>query len=96
MNKLNLLLATIALCCTSLAVAQNDGNLNTDRPDQSEGVYTLPKGQFQIENGLVFSKEESSDNLMLRYGLITNTELRTALYPLSGTHRLWAIQQNRR
>ena len=46
MNKLNLLLATIALCCTSLAVAQNDGNLNTDRPDQSEGVYTLPKGQF--------------------------------------------------
>jgi len=76
MNKLNLLLATIALCCTSLAVAQNDGNLNTDRPDQSEGVYTLPKGQFQIENGLVFSKEESSDNLMLRYGLITNTELR--------------------
>ena len=76
MNKLNLLLATIALCCTSLAVAQNDENLNTDRPDQSEGVYTLPKGQFQIENGLVFSKEESSDNLMLRYGLITNTELR--------------------
>lgn len=46
MNKFNLLLATIALCCTSLAVAQSDENLNTDRPDQSEGVYTLPKGQF--------------------------------------------------
>ena len=59
MNKLNLLLATIALCCTSLAVAQNDENLNTDRPDQSEGVYTLPKDQFQIENGLVLAKKKA-------------------------------------
>lgn len=66
----------MCLCRSSLAIAQNDENINTDRPDQSEGVYTLPKGQFQIENGYVFSKEDSSANLMLRYGLISNTEIR--------------------
>ena len=66
----------MAFLRTTLAVAQSDESLNTDRPDQSEGVYTLPKGQFQVENGLVFSKEEGFDNLMLRYGLITNTEIR--------------------
>ena len=74
--KNNLFLLLLYLCCSSLAIAQNDENINTDRPDQSEGVYTLPKGQFQIENGYVFSKEDSSANLMLRYGLITNTEIR--------------------
>ena len=74
--KNNLFLLLLCLCCSSLAIAQNDENINTDRPDQSEGVYTLPKGQFQIENGYVFSKEDSSANLMLRYGLISNTEIR--------------------
>ena len=75
-SKNNLFLAFLCLFCSSLAMAQNDENINTDRPDQSEGVYTLPKGQFQIENGYVFSKEDSSANLMLRYGLIPNTEIR--------------------
>ena len=75
-SKNNLFLLLLYLCCTSLAIAQSDETINTDRPDQSEGVYTLPKGQFQIENGYVFSKEDSSANLMLRYGLITNTEIR--------------------
>ncbi len=74
--KNSLLWAFAASFCTTIAVAQSQESLNTDRPDQSEGVYTLPKGQFQVENGLVFSKEESTDNLMLRYGLITNTEIR--------------------
>ena len=75
-SKNNLFLLLLCLCCSSLAIAQSDETINTDRPDQSEGVYTLPKGQFQIENGYVFSKEDSSANLMLRYGLITNTEIR--------------------
>ena len=74
--KNNLFSLLLCLCCSSLAIAQSDENINTDRPDQSEGVYTLPKGQFQIENGYVFSKEDSSANLMLRYGLISNTEIR--------------------
>ena len=75
-SKNNLFLLLLCLCCSSLAIAQSDETINTDRPDQSEGVYTLPKGQFQIENGYVFSKEDSSANLMLRYGLIPNTEIR--------------------
>ena len=78
--KNNLFLLLLCLCCTSLAIAQNDETINTDRPDQSEGVYTLPKGQFQIENGYVFSKEDNSANLMLRYGLIPNTEIRLEGY----------------
>jgi hypothetical protein len=75
MNKQYLLLALIISISSSLW-AQTNESLNTDRPDQSEGVYTLPKGQFQAENGLVFGKEEITDNLMFRYGLITNTEVR--------------------
>ena len=30
--------------------------INTDRPDQNEGTYVLPKGIFQIEGGLQYSE----------------------------------------
>ncbi|MBS1622139.1 MAG: transporter [Bacteroidetes bacterium] len=51
-------------------------NINTDRPDQSDGVYTVPKNKFQIENGVTISKNTFLNNFMLRYGLFHSTEIR--------------------
>ena len=50
--------------------------INTDRPDQNEGTYVLPKRTFQIEGGLQHSEGEFAPNLMLRYGLLKGTEIR--------------------
>jgi hypothetical protein len=50
--------------------------INTDRPDQSEGTYVMHKGSFQIENGVQLGKESAENDLMLRYGLGSGTEVR--------------------
>lgn len=33
--------------------------ISTDRPDQTEGSSTVPKGSFQIETGLLFGYSKS-------------------------------------
>ncbi|GIZ14059.1 transporter [Capnocytophaga catalasegens] len=55
---------------------QELGVINTDRPDQSEGTYILPKKILQIEEGLIFNKENITNDLMFRYGILQHTELR--------------------
>ncbi|MDO4703388.1 transporter [Tannerella sp.] len=60
------------------AIAQTE-NINTDRPDQSDGVYTIPKNTFQLENGITIAKQTVINNLMLRYGLTRSTEIRLSL-----------------
>lgn len=51
-------------------------SINTDRPDQSDGVYIIPKGRFQIEEGITLAKRVQLNNLMVRYGITNSTELR--------------------
>ncbi|MDO5106305.1 transporter [Capnocytophaga sp.] len=63
-------------CCFSTLYSQDKDYINTDRPDQSEGIYTLAKRSFQTENGFTFSEGVFVDDLMLRYGLFNGTELR--------------------
>ncbi len=50
--------------------------INTDRPDQSDGVYTVPKNKFQLENGIIVAKETFLNELMVRYGITHSTEVR--------------------
>jgi hypothetical protein len=50
--------------------------INTDRPDQSDGVYVLPRGVMQVENGLTFARNTVLNNFMFRYGLTGSTEIR--------------------
>ncbi|MBK9959460.1 MAG: transporter [Chitinophagaceae bacterium] len=50
--------------------------INTDRPDQGDGVFTIPKNSWQLENGLIFAKQTIPNNLLLRYGITQSTELR--------------------
>lgn len=51
-------------------------NINTDRPDQSDGVYTLTKNKFQLEEGITMAEKYFVNNLMLRYGITRVTEIR--------------------
>ncbi len=65
------------------AASYGQGPINTDRPDQSTGVYTLAKNAFQLETGLLYGGVSASDyllhNTMLRYGLFKKTEVRVSL-----------------
>ncbi len=60
------------------------GQLNTDRPSQSDNSYTLSKGSFQNENGFQLNIQEGlitnyTFNIpftLIRYGLFNGVELR--------------------
>src|SRR5690606_35830512 len=41
-----------------------------------DGVTTVPKNKFQVENGLTIGKDILLNNLMVRYGLTNTTEFR--------------------
>jgi len=53
--------------------------INTDRPDQSDGVSTVAIGKFQIEEGITLAKNTAVNNLMIRYGITHSTEIRLLL-----------------
>ena len=55
---------------------QNNEYINSDRPDQSEGTYIVSKGNFQFESGFLFDEEELINNLMIRFGIASNLEIR--------------------
>ncbi len=60
-------------------MCQTTEPINTDRPDQSDGTYTLPRNAYQLETGLTYGKEGNHyllHDIMLRYGLTSKTELR--------------------
>lgn len=64
------------------AFSQATGPINTDRPDQSDGTYTLPAGGLQLETGLTLGEEENSyllHNTMLRFGVLPETEVRLSV-----------------
>lgn len=72
------------LCCCLLgapAAGAQEEKINTDRPDQTEGVSVLKKGQFQGEFGMVYNKFPDGPSAvvgrgLLRYGLVKNVEVR--------------------
>lgn len=50
--------------------------IETDRPDQSDGVSTVPRYMFQVEDGATFERATAINNFMLRFGLTKTTEIR--------------------
>ncbi len=93
----------IFLTLTSQCLAQG---IDTDRPDQRDGIYTLPQHIFQIENGITLTDEDFVNNFMLRYGLLNGTELRltvdagkvgkyAGLMPLGISVKQKVIEQNK-
>lgn len=74
----NSVLIFALLFVSANCIAQTE-NINTDRPDQSDGVYTIPKNKFQLEEGVFVAKEAVLNDFMLRYGVTKSTELRLLL-----------------
>jgi hypothetical protein len=80
----------VILCMLNgLIVHAQENEMATDRPDQTEASSVVGKGVFQIETGVVFSKEELEffntvgdikindyATTLLRYGIRENIELR--------------------
>lgn len=56
--------------------AQEVITIESDRPDQSEGVSTLPYRAVQMEAGVQFSKGSWESESMLRLGIANKAEMR--------------------
>ena len=84
MNRIKIILSILQVLFTNLIIAQTE-YINTDRPDQSDGVYTVPKFKVQLEEGPTLAPETFINNFMLRFGLTSSTEARISLdYGRSG------------
>lgn len=86
----NIVISCILFFATTALNAQEIENIFTDRPDQSESPVTMYKGFVQFESGIKYTKFQrdtpgESDysaalpELMIRYGVIKNLELRLNL-----------------
>lgn len=86
-----LLIITVIVPCWSEAQ-----QLNTDRPDQSDGAAVVDKGKFQLESSFYFTTIDQNQHAsilssLLRYGLANKLELR--LLAEQGHHRDLFIEQ---
>lgn len=63
----------------NICEAQKEETISADRPDQTEGTYILPKNNFQLSEGFLFTQKTFQNDLILRYGLFKNTEIRTSV-----------------
>ncbi len=104
------LTTTLAACVCSFGLAADPIEhktksdkvrpLSTDRPDQTEGAFTVPKGWFQVESGLLsFSQrldtDETSESftwgeMNVKYGLTDNTDLQFIWQPYIQNRQLGA------
>ncbi len=82
------LLCLCALLAWGSAVPGAEPPLLTDRPDQSDAPFVVPRGLFQIEGGVTHGERDQAGeklattvfpSTLLRYGLTETLELRLAL-----------------
>ena len=82
-----LLLPALFFCSLGLIAQETEGpgDIITDRPDETESPFLLPKGFLQIETGFFYEEREEDlsksklttyNTTLLRYGLLENLELR--------------------
>jgi len=83
MNKHGVILIYF-LICQHFLYAQDDA-IFTDRPGQTDAVYTMGKGYLQIESGVFYGRDEiagikftasTTPNLMIKYGVIDRIEVK--------------------
>lgn len=73
---------TIILFCLSISIYAQESPIDTDRPDQTESAFTVPKNWLQMEAGFGFqqntkgNKEISIPTLLTKYGISRKIELR--------------------
>lgn len=63
-----------------LIIAFNSHNIfsqiSTDRPDQTDSAFVMPKGEIQVESGISFENSQSNINALFRFGLVKGVEIR--------------------
>lgn len=79
-----LIVAIVLFLHWNISFAQKNP-IQTDRPDLTESAYVIPHKSFQFEGGVFFEKNTqkglttknySYPSVLLRYGLLSNLELR--------------------
>jgi len=83
MRHTNLFLAA-ALAAIGGAAPSTAQDLQTDRPDVTEGATTMPAGRLQLETGLARETDDGDADqtfgqALVRYGLLDGVELRVEL-----------------
>jgi len=69
------LIAITGVTC-ALSAQTDDDRMQVDRPDQSQGTSVLTPRRLQVEWGVGGDSGAHNMELMLRYGLIPDLELR--------------------
>ena len=68
--------------------------ISPDRPDQTESPHVIPLNSFQVETGVLFEKTVADGlttknltypSVLLRYGILSNFELRMAVQNVKST-----------
>jgi hypothetical protein len=75
---------TFLIFCPSFLMAESapfKEELQSDRPDFTEGAYVVESSRFQLESGYTYSKSDGIDSqvapeMLLRFGVLDSTELR--------------------
>lgn len=81
MNNHKILLINILLV-SSMAFSQDLPSIQTDRPDQTECPFIVPKNYFQLENGFSYEKTKANSTeiiaptILTRFGINDHFELR--------------------
>jgi hypothetical protein len=97
MNRhFKLILFSIFVMLPNLADAQDNNDLVTDRPDQTESPVLVPRKALQVETGFILENDRIAtdqrinllyNSTLLRYGINSNLELRLVSEYLSQTIR---------
>jgi Putative MetA-pathway of phenol degradation len=82
MIRFYLIISAFILVSMTVLKSQNLAPIATDRPDQTECPFIVPKGFLQAENGLVYEKTNPTSSVMVhpsilwKYGISGNFEFR--------------------
>ncbi len=85
MRRLSVLICLFTLACVSSAALGDEPPLITDRPDQVDSPFIVPRGLFQIEGGATHGERDMAGEqvtlqafptALLRLGLTESFELR--------------------
>jgi hypothetical protein len=85
------------LICLSCNNIFGQEPIQTDRPDQTEGVFIVPKNYLQIESGFNLEKNKNTENTyflpttLLKFGLCKNFEFQTEINAFSSEERKYGI-----
>lgn len=80
--KKNIVLLFVFVVFLNTAFAQEMPSIQTDRPDQTECPFIVPKNYFQLENGFSYEKTDSETSqivaptILTRFGINDHFELR--------------------